>query len=216
MNCRVSCKEGLGFACCCECCRSSTCTSSCRGNDTYITCGLSTFSDKDKEESNMTKESNSAVITKGEVINKSMSKDTFIENFMEIAEAIETSGAPCSVCDSCERTYPSEWVDICSGVCPFCGQPHTIGDNKPVYTADRCITDLKNLTTTLVQDMESSIGLLVIESKLAEKKKILEILEIKRAAINAERGGKYSNKQYLQKHNTYVEVIDEIIKEVSR
>ena len=52
-----------------------------------------------------------------------------LERFMLIADLAETAGQPCSVCDSCERTYPLDWVITCGGTCPFCGDNHT---NKSV------------------------------------------------------------------------------------
>lgn len=47
------------------------------------------------------------------------------KQFMIIAGRLERSGAEVSVCDSCERTYPEQW--IFNNVCPFCGLEHTIG-----------------------------------------------------------------------------------------
>jgi hypothetical protein len=48
--------------------------------------------------------------------------------FEMLADAYKLAGYPCSVCVNCERTYPSDWVDICGGLCPFCGKSHTKGE----------------------------------------------------------------------------------------
>lgn len=48
-----------------------------------------------------------------------------MRGFIRLAMAYENRGKPVSVCDSCEMTYPEEWVALLEGICPFCGQAHT-------------------------------------------------------------------------------------------
>ena len=63
-----------------------------------------------------------------------------LEQFMLIAEKLERAGAPVSVCDYCERTYPETW--IIDNICPFCGKEHTSSASdapkrpKPKVTLD--------------------------------------------------------------------------------
>lgn len=45
------------------------------------------------------------------------------KRFEEIADLYEYCGSICTECDSCGRTYPTNWV--IGNICPFCGGNHT-------------------------------------------------------------------------------------------
>ena len=51
--------------------------------------------------------------------------DKVVHQFTQVAINYELNGTEVSVCDNCERTYPSEWV--INNVCPFCLKEHTEG-----------------------------------------------------------------------------------------
>lgn len=129
-----------------------------------------------------------------------------LDGFRRLAMELEDKGVDISVCDTCESTYPVDWI-LNDGTCPYCNGMHTMPEIKQENKLMQVTKEqLQELINKNISETGSSIidGFILLEGNIRSSK-----------SINTNADGKCSVYSYVDDSIMFYGNTEEMLRETN-